>query len=128
MTRFGKLFGAMTIAGLAGIAAAMLGLATPAQAACSTFMLACEDGRSYPFCPLAVSPAGDVVTGLLQVRPRHSVHLRLIPMGAGYRYAGRGIWFDGQHEIAELNWGLRARTACTVTRGDGAPAVLVTKG
>ena len=57
--------------------------------------LSCENGRQYPLRPRAVSVVGDVVTGYLQLSPRQRIHVRLIPMGDGYRYAGRGIWFDG---------------------------------
>jgi hypothetical protein len=37
-------------------------------------------------------------------------------MGVGYRYAGRGIWFDGLREDAYLNFGKADSVACTVTR------------
>jgi len=115
------------------IALAALGLASPpaaapARAVCADFTLSCENGVTYPFCPIAISSAGDVVTGLLELRPRRAVHMRLIPMGAGYRYAGRGVWFDGQHAQAELSFGPHQRLGCTVTRGNGEVAVLVTKG
>src|SRR5579875_1092720 len=77
--------------------------------------LACEDGRNYPLRPLAVSRENDLVTGyLLQTGRGRAVHLRLVPMGVGYRYAGPGIWFDGLRGEAVLNWGRPYAVACTV--------------
>jgi hypothetical protein len=35
-------------------------------------------------------------------------------MGAGYRYAGAGVWFDGERGEAVLNWGTEHATPCTV--------------
>lgn len=77
--------------------------------------LACEDGRNYPLRPLAVSRENDLVTGyLLHTGRGRAVHLRLVPMGVGYRYAGPGIWFDGLRGEAVLNWGRPYAVACTV--------------
>ena len=42
------------------------------------------------------------------------VHVRLIPMGSGYRYAGRGVWFDGMRQQAVLNWGRPDEVPCKV--------------
>ena len=106
-------------------------LQTPAQAGCADFVLSCDNGRDYPFCPRAVSPVGDVVTGTLTINPRAAVKLRLIPMGVGYRYAGHGIWFDGFQNAAQLFLRKDLATACTVTRqtlDPTAPVVLYTKG
>ena len=86
-----------------------------AGVACRDFVLSCENGRDYPFCPRAISEFGDVVTGTLMTAPHPGVHVRLIPMGAGYRYAGRGIWFDGDQNAAVLNFGKHKSVACTVT-------------
>ncbi len=83
--------------------------------ACDEFVLSCENGRDYPFCPQAVSELGDVVTGTLMTGQGRGVSMRLIPMGTGYRYAGRGIWFDGYRGAAALNFGKRQSLACTVT-------------
>jgi len=105
--------------------------ATPAQAGCADFVLSCDNGRDYPFCPRAVSPEGDVVTGTLSLAPRTAVKMRLIPMGVGYRYAGRGIWFDGLQNEALLFLRKNAAVSCTVSRqtlDPAAPAVLYTKG
>jgi hypothetical protein len=83
-------------------------------------VLSCENGRDYPFCPRAVSDQGDVVTGTLITGTRHGayngVHMRLVPVGVGYRYAGRGIWFDGYRSAAALNFEKNGSLACTVTR------------
>jgi hypothetical protein len=105
--------------------------ATPAQAGCADFVLSCDNGRDYPFCPRAVSPEGDVVTGTLSLAPRSAVKMRLIPMGTGYRYAGRGIWFDGMQDQALLFLRKDAAVSCSVSRqtlDPNAPAVLYTKG
>jgi hypothetical protein len=77
--------------------------------------LACEDGRNYPIQPLAVSRENDLVTGyLLKTGTGHAVHLRLMPMGTGYRYAGPGVWFDGLRGEAVLNWGRADAVSCSV--------------
>jgi hypothetical protein len=47
---------------------------------------------------------------------RHAAHVRLIPMGVGYRYAGHGIWLDGFRENALLNFGKHAQVACSIAR------------
>jgi hypothetical protein len=78
--------------------------------------LACENGRNYPVHPKAVSDEGDLVTGFIRVR-RHNVPIRLVPMGEGYRYAGRGIWFDGVAGDAVLNWGTRRAVSCSLQQG-----------
>jgi|SoiMethySBSTD1v2_1073268.scaffolds.fasta_scaffold619531_2 hypothetical protein len=79
--------------------------------------LDCENGRFYPIRPLAVSDLGDFVTGYIATGRGRRVHIRLIPMGDGYRYAGRGVWFDGVLQEAVLYWGTPAATACTVVYG-----------
>ena len=78
--------------------------------------LACENGQSYPIQPAAVSRESEVVTGyLLRTGTGRSVHLRLVPMGNGYRYEGNGIWVDGLRGNAVLNWGRPgAEIPCTV--------------
>src|SRR5262245_45935259 len=83
---------------------------------CSMLVLSCEDGRSYPVCPIAVSEAGEVVTGHLLLGPQRGVHVRLVPMGAGYRYVGRDVWFDGVRSEAVLYFGKHRAVACTVLR------------
>jgi hypothetical protein len=96
--------------------AADLGLMTSGPSAvgsCSEIVFTCENGREYPLCPIAVSVAGEVVTASLYTG-RHATHVRLIPMGVGYRYAGRGIWLDGFRENALLNFGKHSQVACTI--------------
>ena len=80
------------------------------------FLLSCENGRNYPVRPIAISQEGDMVTGILGTG-RGGVHVRLMPMGDGYRYAGRGIWFDGLRSAAVLNWGTLHAVNCVVTYG-----------
>lgn len=77
--------------------------------------LSCENGHVYPICPLAVSREDDLVTGyLLRTSAGHMVHLRLVPMGSGYRYAGPGVWFDGLRGHAVLDWGEPGQVRCNV--------------
>ena len=119
---FGKFITTAIFVGFAMItnpaAAADLGLMTSGPSAvgsCSEIVFTCENGRAYPLCPIAVSVAGEVVTASLYTG-RHAAHVRLIPMGVGYRYAGRGIWLDGFRENALLNFGKHIQIACTITR------------
>ena len=88
------------------------------QASGQGIWLACENGQNYPIQPLGVSRENDLVTGyLLRTGTGHAVHLRLVPMGSGYRYEGGGIWFDGLRGNAVLNWGRPgAEVPCTVTQ------------
>ena len=117
---FGKLLTAALLLGFAGsmapdpVAAADLGLMTSGRGGCSEIVFVCENGREYPLCPIAVSVAGEVITASLYTSPRGATHVRLIPMGVGYRYAGRGVWLDGKRENALLNFGKRSQIACTV--------------
>ena len=82
---------------------------------CTEIAFTCENGHTYPLCPIAVSIAGEVVTASLYTG-RGSTHVRMIPMGVGYRYAGRGIWLDGFRENALLNFGKHNQIACTIQR------------
>ena len=93
-------------------AAADLGLMTSGRGGCSEIV--CENGRQYPLCPIAVSVVGEVITASLYTSPRGATHVRLIPMGVGYRYAGRGVWLDGKRENALLNFGKHSQIACTI--------------
>ncbi|OJU30318.1 MAG: hypothetical protein BGN91_05105 [Nitrobacter sp. 62-13] len=98
--------------------AADLGIVPPSGAVlggCSDIVLNCENGREYPLCPIAVSLAGDIVTATLHTGPNRPAYVRLVPMGVGYRYAGRNIWLDGLRENAILNFGKHNSVACTVT-------------
>jgi hypothetical protein len=83
---------------------------------CAGLTLTCENGRSYPLCPIAVSIEGEIVTGRLGLSPGRGVHVRLVPMGVGYRYIGRNIWFDGVRSDAVLYLGKYRAVACTVHR------------
>jgi hypothetical protein len=105
--------------GAAPASAADLGLMTSGPSAignCSEIVFTCENGRQYPLCPIAVSVAGEVVTASLLTGHRGGAHVRLVPMGVGYRYAGRGIWLDGFRENALLNFGKHSQIACTIQR------------
>jgi hypothetical protein len=96
------------------VQASDLTLRPVAGASCQDFVLSCDNGRDYAFCPRAVSAIGDVVTGTLLTGPHTRVDMRLIPMGVGYRYAGKGIWFDGYRSAAALNFGKYRAVACTI--------------
>ena len=114
--------GAILIGGVVGanslpVTAADLGLMTPGPSAvgrCSDIVFTCENGREYPLCPIAVSIVGEVVTASLYTGPHSATHVRMIPMGVGYRYAGQGIWLDGFRENALLNFGKHTQVACTI--------------
>lgn len=96
----------------------------PADGYAGPLALTCDNGRTYPLRARAVSDIGEIVTGYLGVSGQ-SVHVRLIPMGDGYRYAGRGIWFDGKRDVAILYFGESYATNCTIVReGD----VIAVKG
>jgi hypothetical protein len=83
---------------------------------CSDLALSCENGRTYPLCPIAVSNEGEIVTAQLVLGRGRGLHMRLIPLGVGYRYAGRGVWFDGVRENATLNFGMNQSVQCTVLK------------
>jgi hypothetical protein len=95
------------------------GIALPDQAQAgglyggSSLWLSCENGSRYPIRPIAVSEDGDLVTAQLGLG-RRGLHVRLIPLGAGYRYAGRGVWFDGWRESVYLYMSKYRPIACTV--------------
>ncbi len=98
-------------------AAADLGIMTSGPSSvgsCSEIVFTCENGRTYPLCPIAVSVVGEVVTASLYTGHRGATHVRLVPMGVGYRYAGPGIWLDGFRENALLNFGKHSQVACTI--------------
>jgi hypothetical protein len=121
---FGQIVGAAIFAlGLGGsphpASAADLGLMTSGPGAignCSEIVFTCENGRHYPLCPIAVSIAGEVVTASLHTGRHGGTHVRLVPMGVGYRYAGHGVWLDGFRENALLNFGKHSQVACTIQR------------
>jgi len=107
----------LSVAGISGpnpAAAADLALVSSGRGGCSEFIFACENGHSYPLCPIALSVVGEVVTASLYTSPGRATHVRLIPMGVGYRYAGRGVWLDGVGENALLNFGKHSQIACSI--------------
>jgi hypothetical protein len=114
---------AMSILSLTIIVAMSLLVSAPAEAARRglaagpSHWLSCENGGSYPIRPLAVSYDGDIVTGYLGMRQNRGIYVRLIPMGAGYRYAGRGVWFDGAQESVYLYFSKNRPIACTLVQG-----------
>jgi hypothetical protein len=83
---------------------------------CSEIVLTCENGREYPICPIAVTVAGELVTASVHTGARRSIYVRLVPMGVGYRYAGKGFWIDGWRENASVNFGNNSSVACAVQR------------
>jgi hypothetical protein len=89
------------------------GIAVPARAAayCNPIRLACENARTYGLCPIGVTDVGELVTATLTPGPHY---VREIPMRDGYRYAGRGIWFDGKGTVGRLFFGPARSVACTV--------------
>ena len=104
--------------GLCAVAAAALGLSgVPANAgfAAGNLSLACSNGHTYALSSRAVAVDGDLVTGYLHLSPRRAVHVRLIPMGDGYRYAGRGVWLDGIRQDATLHLGKHRSVDCQVS-------------
>jgi hypothetical protein len=84
------------------------------RAPIADLQLACEGGRNYVIRARAVSVAGDLGTGYILSGRRGGHYVRLIPMGDGYRYAGRGIWLDGKGATADLHLGKRRSLSCTV--------------
>jgi hypothetical protein len=103
---YAVLFGAASLAQADGIA-------VPARAAaCNPIRLACENARNYGLCPIGVTDVGELVTGTLTSPGPH--YVREIPMRDGYRYAGRGIWFDGKGAQGRLFFGPTRSVACIV--------------
>ena len=82
-----------------------------AAAYCKTITLVCENARTYGLCPIGITDVGELVTARLTPGP---TYVRLIPMGNGYRYAGRGIWFDGKGDVGRLFFGHHHSVACAV--------------
>jgi hypothetical protein len=112
-------FGMRTIFGkLLSLAAFLVGInifsPAIAQSPGETFLVSCENGRNYTLRPRAVSIVGELVTGYLLTGRSGSVHVRLVPMGDGYRYAGRGVWLTGIRSSAVLNFGPDHAVPCTV--------------
>ena len=107
--------GATSLGDAGPAAAADLGLVTKAPVGtCTEIVFTCENGHQYPLCPRAVSVEGEVATASLLTGHSGGVHVRLVPMGVGYRYAGHGIWLDGFRENALLNFGKHHQVACAI--------------
>ena len=77
--------------------------------------LACDNGRTYSLESYAMTVDGDLITGYLLVTPRSAVHVRFVPMEHGYRYIGRGIWFEGIRQSATLYLSKSHAVSCEVT-------------
>src|ERR1700733_6781580 len=105
------------MAGFAFVLALCGPFAATAHSVAPDYFLSCENGRTYPIRARAVTVDGDLVTGYLYTDHRHATHIRLVPMGAGYRYITQGVWVDGWGPDAEINFGKHHRLACTVTHG-----------
>jgi hypothetical protein len=80
------------------------------------FAVACENGVNYLLSSGPVVAPGDIVTARFYLTPHHAVRVRLIPMGVGYRYAGRGFWLDGVRSHALLYLSKYRPLACIVSR------------
>ncbi|WP_041798631.1 hypothetical protein [Rhodopseudomonas palustris] len=80
------------------------------------FSISCENGGNYTLRSGPVLAPGQIVVASLHLSPRHVVPVRLIPMGDGYRYAGRGVWLDGIRDHALLYLNKYNPTACLVGR------------
>jgi hypothetical protein len=113
-------------AGGFGLAAIALALLTSSQALSSqafagpyrpNFVASYENGRSYPVRARAVSDQGELVTGELLTGRGGAAHIRLMPVGFGYRYAATGLWLDGWRADADLHFGKHRPIACTVDLG-----------
>ena len=81
-------------------------------AACSPITVHCENSRTYGLCPIGVTDIGEVVTGRLSPGP---LYVREVPMRNGYRYAGKGMWFDGKGAEGRLFFGPYRSVACAVS-------------
>lgn len=112
----GSYFRALLVAivgGLLASSAAMAGGALIGEPGVA-LALSCENGHTYPVRPRAVAIDGDLVTGYLVTVHGQGIHVRLVPMGFGYRYAGPGVWFDGIRGDALLYFSKYHPIACHV--------------
>lgn len=111
--RYSMVLGLLLAAGSVGIApvARAQGLLPGAA-----FSIDCQDGAIYRLTSGRVTFPGDIVTARLHLSPRHALPVRLIPMGEGYRYAGRGVWLDGIRDHALLYRSKYHPVACIVSR------------
>jgi hypothetical protein len=108
--------------GLLGLLAALCVAGAASRADAQTYLpgadfaIACENGANYRLSSGTVAIPGDIVTAHLYLSPHHALPVRLIPMGEGYRYAGRGVWLDGIREHALLYFSKYRPLACVVSR------------
>jgi hypothetical protein len=82
----------------------------------AAFAIACDNGGSYVLRSRPVLAPGEIVTAALYLHPHRPIPVRLIPMGDGYRYAGRGVWLDGIRDQAFLYLHKYEPVACVVSR------------
>jgi len=82
----------------------------------ASFSISCANGGNYVLESGRAAYPGDIVTARLFLTPHHGLPVRLIPMGDGYRYAGRGVWLDGIREHALLYLHKYQPTPCVVAR------------
>jgi hypothetical protein len=113
--RLGQWIFAGLLAGLS-VAGATSGASAQTYLPGADFAIACENGANYRLTSGVVTIPGDIVTAHLHLGPHHALPVRLIPMGEGYRYAGRGVWLDGIREHALLYRSKYRPLACVVSR------------
>lgn len=77
----------------------------------------CEGNQNFVLSPHAITLDGEIVTGYILSGPGRTQHVRLIPMGNGYRYSGIGIWLDGVRDTATMSFGPDRLISCKVNSG-----------
>ncbi|MGP9811309.1 hypothetical protein ACTZWT_07325 [Rhodopseudomonas sp. NSM] len=82
----------------------------------ASLSVSCANGGNYVLQSGPVAAPGEIVTARLYLTPHRAVPMRLIPMGDGYRYAGRGIWLDGIRDQALLYRSKYLPTPCVIAR------------
>ncbi|WP_315719527.1 MULTISPECIES: hypothetical protein [unclassified Bradyrhizobium] len=108
------MYGALALAAVGGSvgSAAAHDLMLPGAA----FAISCDNGGNYVLRSRPVLAPGQIVTGELRLSAHHAIPVRLIPMGNGYRYAGRGVWLDGINDQAMLYLRKYEPIPCVVSR------------
>ena len=114
--RFGQLVLAGVLAGLCFAGPISKADAQEVTLPGAHFAISCENGGNYELISGPAVVPGDVVISHLFLSPNHSLPVRLMPMGVGYRYAGRGVWLDGIREHALLYLSKYHPVACIVSR------------
>ncbi|RED41939.1 hypothetical protein BJ123_102108 [Rhodopseudomonas thermotolerans] len=82
----------------------------------STFAVSCANGGNYLLKSGPVAEPGQIVTARFYFNPHRAASVRLIPMGNGYRYAGRDFWIDGIRDQALLYLRKHEPIPCVVGR------------